>query len=219
MLDSRPRGAPFQSTYLRISIRRVAHESLCRGAMGVRVQLFRTPSHGPVCLCISTERREMPGLVVPGPGPQASLLCFVDHFDRPDLCVIRFRREGDKQLPLPVGMQPMELADNGTEGCSGSLKDIEILEEHDAIAGHIENSTTSPMTVSGANRRAEKRLHEVKPESITPWSHWYSVAKVTVPLSRIKTGNAGCWLEIREGTARNEVVISAPATAVGIHEI
>jgi hypothetical protein len=89
---------------------------------------------------------------------------FVDDFYRPDFGVIYPRRERKQQLALAVGMETVEFADYRTERPRGCLEDIEVREQHDAIAGDIEDSAADALAVCGWNQRAEERFEEVKPD-------------------------------------------------------
>ena len=63
---------------------------------------------------------------------------------------------------MAVGVQAMKFADHRAECAAGSLNDIEVLKQHDAIAGDIEDSAAHTLASCGWNQRAEKRLKEIE---------------------------------------------------------
>ena len=89
-------------------------------------------------------------------GISPSLLRFVDDFYGPDLCVIYFRRERKQKFSLSVGMQTVKFTDHRLERPRRGLNDIEILQQHDAIAGDIEDSAADTLAGCGWNQRAKE---------------------------------------------------------------
>src|ERR1035441_2404819 len=149
------------------------------------------------------------------------LFRFVDDFYGPHLGVIHFRRERKQQFALAVRMQPVEFADYRPERPGGCLKDIEILKQHDAIAGDIENSTAHTPAARVSNQRTEERFEEVELDCVASRCNGDGVAEITVPLAGIKTGDLRPWPGISNqgGAPLDEVIVPAPACAVTIYKI
>src|ERR1022692_3706374 len=115
----------------------------------------------------------------------------------------------------------VEFADYRPERPRRCLKDIEVLKQHDAIRGDIEDSGAHSPATRACNHRAEERLEEVELNSVASRCNRDGVAEIAVSLCGVKSGDLGSWLGIsNKGDAPlDEVILPAPACAVAICEI
>ena len=79
----------------------------------------------------------------------------------------------------------MKLTDYRTKCSASGLKDIEVLQQHDTVAGNVKNSATDAVAVCETNHGAEERFHEVEPDRVASRHHWYRITEIPVALAGV----------------------------------